>query len=78
MEYPIPNIRMYLNKPRSGGEQETISGENIITKNNKFYYSFKDKAQYVDVFTLKADFAESSMTHNTGVARIWNDLMYNV
>ena len=26
----------------------------------------------------KADYAESSMSHNTGVARLWNDLMRDV
>ena len=36
-------------------------------------YSFKDKAIPTDRWCLKADYAESSMAHNTGVARLWND-----
>ena len=50
---------------------------------HKFYYSFKDEGEYengtppgVTRWTIKADFAESSGTHNTGVARIWNKAMY--
>ena len=29
----------------------------------------------VNTWCLKADFAESSSSHNTGVARLWNDVM---
>ena len=38
-------------------------------------YSFKDNAQPVKCWCLKADFAETSSSHNTGVARLWNDVM---
>lgn len=31
--------------------------------------------QAVNCWTLKADFAESSSSHNTGVARLWNQVM---
>lgn len=40
-------------------------------------YAFKEGAQPVNVFCLKADYAESSGTHNTGIARLWNEVMYN-
>lgn len=33
------------------------------------------KAQAVNCWTFKADFAESSSSHNTGVARFWNQVM---
>lgn len=33
---------------------------------------------WTDRWTLKADYAESSMTHNAGVGRLWGDAMYNV
>ena len=33
------------------------------------------KPQAVNCWTLKADYAESSSSHNTGVARIWNKVM---
>ena len=40
-------------------------------------YAFKEGAQPVNVWCLKADYAESSGTHNTGIARLWNEVMYN-
>lgn len=33
---------------------------------------------WTDRWTLKADYAESSMTHNAGVARLWGSAMKNV
>ena len=40
-------------------------------------YAFKDGSQPVNCWCLKADYAESSSTHNTGVARLWNTVMKN-
>ena len=40
-------------------------------------YSFKDNAQPVKCWCLKADFAETSSSHNTGVARLWGDTLKN-
>lgn len=46
------------------------------TKNyKKRKYSFKDGAQPVKCWCLKADFAETSSSHNTGIARLWNTVM---
>ena len=46
-------------------------------------YSFRDWGDYengepqaVSRWCIKADFAESSSTHNTNVARLWNNVMY--
>ena len=48
------------------------------TKNyKKRKYSFKDNAQPVKCWCLKADFAETSSSHNTGVARLWGDTLKN-
>ena len=48
------------------------------TKNyKKRKYSFKDNAQAVKCWCLKADFAETSSSHNTGVARLWGDTLKN-
>lgn len=51
---------------------------------HKVYYQFRDDGNYengepqgASRWTLKADFAESSSTHNTGVARLWNNVLYN-
>lgn len=41
----------------------------------KRLYSFKDNAQAVKCWCLKADFAETSSSHNTGVARLWGDTL---
>ena len=40
-------------------------------------YAFKDNSQAVKCWTLKADFAETSSSHNTGVARLWGDTLKN-
>mgnify|MGYP003300458804 CR=1 FL=1 len=40
-------------------------------------YSFKDNAQAVKCWCLKADFAETSSSHNTGVARLWGETLKN-
>ena len=48
------------------------------TKNyKKRKYSFKKNAQAVKCWCLKADFAETSSSHNTGVARLWGDTLKN-
>ena len=72
MGYPKKNFRIYTTKIDS-----TILydyNDNIVE--NKLY-SFTDKAQPVDCWCLKADYAESSGTHNTGIARLWNKALYN-
>jgi len=71
LAYPRKNFRFYTQK-----EESTVvydSEGNIVADK---LYSFKDGAQPVDCWCLKADFAESSGTHNTGIARIWNKAMY--
>ena len=49
---------------------------NIADYKNKLY-SFKKNAQPVKCWCLKADFAETSSSHNTGIARLWGDTMKN-
>ena len=68
--YPRKNYRFYTNK-----EDETVlyDWQGNVVKNR--LYSFKDGAQPVDCWCLKTDYAESSGSHNTGVARLWNDVM---
>ena len=68
--YPRKNYRFY-----SAKEDETIMYDyqgNVI---HDGLYSFKGNAQPVDCWCLKTDYAESSGSHNTGVARLWNDVM---
>ena len=42
------------------------------------YARYKHKDLYTDRWTLKCDYAESSMTHNAGVGRLWGDVMRDV
>ena len=70
--YPRKNYRFYSNK-----EDETVLYDwqgNVVPDRQ---YSFKDGAQPVDCWCLKTDYAESSGSHNTGVARLWNKVMKN-
>ena len=72
LAYPRKNFRFYTQKEESSVVYDAEG--NIIESK---LYSFKDGAQPVDCWCLKADFAESSGTHNTGIARIWNKVMTN-
>ena len=46
--------------------------------NNEHGYGKTHISGWTDRWTLKADYAESSMTHNGGVGRLWGNAMYNV
>ena len=82
MDYPRKNFRFYLKKD---GADTTVDsyvtrvfdyqGTELTGSGRK--YSFKEGAQPVACWCLKADYAESSSTHNTGVARLWNTVMKN-
>ena len=70
--YPRKNLRPYT-ASKYGCTMYDANGDVI----EDGLYAFKDGSQPVNCWTLKADYAESSGSHNTGVARIWNNLMYN-
>ena len=72
MGYPKKNFRIYTRKLDSTKVYD-YEGKLIEDK----LYSFKNGAQPVDCWCLKADYAESSGTHNTGIARMWNAALYN-
>lgn len=72
MGYPKKNFRPYSNKVDSTVCYD--SKGNIVPDR---LYAFKPNAQRVDCWCLKADYAESSGTHNTGIARLWNDILMN-
>lgn len=71
--YPRKNYRFYT-KLGSYGTMLDYQGNQLPEGK----YSFKDGAIPTDRWCLKADYAESSMSHNTGVARLWNDLIRDV
>lgn len=72
MSYPKKNFKIYTKKIN-----DTIvydyQGKVIEDK----LYAFKEGSQPVKTYCLKADYAESSGTHNTGIARLWDAAMYN-
>ena len=72
MSYPKKNFRFYTKK-----KDNTIlyDADGNVVENR--LYAFKANAQPVDCWCNKADYAESSGTHNTGVARLWNDVLKN-
>ena len=72
MGYPKKNFRIYTQKL-----DNTIVYDSTGAVIKDKLYSFKDGAQPVNCWCLKADYAESSGTHNTGIARLWNDALYN-
>lgn len=72
MGYPKKNFRIYTHKVAN---TELYDSNGILVENK--LYSFRDKAQPVNCWCLKADYAESSGTHNTGIAKLWNDALYN-
>ena len=71
--YPKKNYRFFSNKSDA---TVFLDSDGMALPNRK--YSFKKGAQPVDCWCLKADFAESSGTHNTGIARLWGDVLPNV
>lgn len=73
MSYPKKNFRFYSQRG-SNTKMYDYQGREVTDR----LYSFKNKAQRVKTWCLKADYAESSSTHNTGVARLWNEVLKNM
>ena len=78
ISYPRKNFRIY-SISKSGKYQTKLysptHNEEDLVESGK--YSFKPRAAAVSCWCLKADYAESSGSHNTGVAKFWNTRMYN-
>lgn len=73
MGYPKKNFRIYTQKVANTILYDS-TGKIVEDK----LYSFKEGAIPVNCWCLKADYAESSGTHNTGIARMWNNALYNM
>lgn len=83
LAYPIKNYRIYLRNANKvdgqlylGCDSQGVGGE----LQSKAKYSFKlvkngKRPAPVNCFCLKADYAESSSSHNTGMARLANDIL---
>lgn len=62
------------------GSSSNISWDNInldTEVGKKRQYAFRDGSIPVNCWCLKADFAESSSSHNTGTSRYWNQVLKN-
>lgn len=68
--YPRKNYRIYFSRSKKYGTKLYVNGVEVAD----FKYSFKPGARPIDIFCLKADFSDSSSTHNTGAVRIVNDI----
>lgn len=90
MSYPVKNFRIYTKKddttrlyvgsnifinPNSNSIEDDNLNPDALVSNRK--YAFKDNSIPVNCWCLKADFAESSSSHNTGTARFWNSVLKN-
>ena len=72
MLYPKKNFRIYTQKIEN---TELYDGNGNLVQNK--LYAFKEGSQPVNCWCLKADYAESSGTHNTGIAKLWHEVLYN-
>lgn len=68
--YPRKNYRIYFSRSMKYGTKLYVNGVEVAD----FKYSFKPGARPIDIFCLKADFSDSSSTHNTGAVRVVNDI----
>ena len=84
LAYPIKNYRIYFKNASKvagdlylGCDEQGVGGE----LQEEAAYSFRPasgsqkQAAPVDCFCLKADFAESSSSHNTGMAKLVQDIL---
>jgi len=74
--YPRKNYRLYFSRSSKYNTELYVNGvlQQDSEGNNTFLYAFKPGARPIDIFCLKADFSDSSSTHNTGGVRIVNDI----
>lgn len=78
-KYPVKNLRLYSAKSADGSTVKVYvdkgDGQGFVEweKGTKIPL-FKDDPNPVKVECLKADFSDSSMTTNTGMARLVNDI----
>jgi hypothetical protein len=75
---PRKNYRINFNKKTKS--EKPAAGSFIVggEVNDSFKYSMSEGAVAVPICCLKVDFVDSSMTHNTGGAIIFNELTKNV
>ena len=67
--YPRKNYRLYFDRRDKYGTTLEVNGADVPN----LKYAFKPGARPVSIFCLKADFSDSSSTHNTGAVRLIAD-----
>ncbi len=68
-KYPSKNIRIYFTK---GSEKLSMTGKNVLAGNK---YRMRPGAVPVPIVCCKSDYSDSSMSLNTGGAKLFNDVM---
>lgn len=68
--YPRKNYRLYFERSEKYGTTLEVNGVDVPD----LMYSFKPSARPVSIFCFKADFSDSSSTHNTGAVRLVCDV----
>lgn len=68
--YPRKNYRIYFDRYNKYGTTLEVNGVDVPD----LTYSFKPGARPVKIWCMKADFSDSTSTHNTGAARLINDI----
>ena len=71
MEYPVKNLRLRFNKVK-----KVVDGEEIKSKEN--FFTVHPGIAPVEIICMKADYMESSGSHNTGAANFIDDLYKNI
>lgn len=78
--YPVKNLRIYLKRAKTtkvyrraeGGKSE--AWEEVEDKS----YRMRPDSKPMHIINLKTDYADSSLTHNTGLAWVYNDICRTV
>lgn len=75
---PRKNYRLHFNKKDKSNKP--ASGSFIVggEVNDSFKYAMSQGAVAVPIACLKTDFVDSSMTHNTGGAMVFNEMTRNI
>lgn len=75
---PRKNYRLHFNK--KDGSSKPAKGSFIVggEVNDSFKYAMSQGAVKVPIACLKVDYVDSSMTHNTGGAVVFNEMTRNV
>ena len=70
-KYPSKNIRIYCAK---GGETLSFTIGGVLDPNGKNRYKMRPGAIPMNLFCCKSDYSDSSMSLNTGGAKLFNDV----